>query len=238
MTVRRRQLSFGQFCVKSHYWLGLLVVLPWLVVFASGLVLQLRHEIPGVVPGQERGTATVPTLTYQEVLERAETVPEMKVSGWSDVWRVYTYPGKGVMEVRTTHGMSMQIDAANGEVLNVAMRAADFWEDVHQGIIGRHNVNSTTTTWFGTDKIDLSLVLFLPAHLVALLVLMTGIVYFVRKQLVQRPVRRPQEEPALVPAARAAEVVALQVAKPVIADAIEPTDAEPKRVAGSGSSGG
>ena len=199
--------SFTRLCVKSHYWLGLVVVLPWLVVFASGLVLQVRHEIPGVVPEFEHGESTVPTLSYQDVMERARGVEAMKISGWSDIWRVYTYPERGIMEVRTTHGMSMQLDASSGEVLHVGVRAADFWEDLHQGIIGRHNVNGTTSALFGTEKIDLSLLLFLPAHVIALLVLTTGVVYFVRKQLPVRPARRQD----LAPAVREAEVLPFPV---------------------------
>ena len=197
---RKPEFSFGRFCVQAHYWVALLVAVPWLVVIGSGLVLQLRSEIPGVLPALERGSATVPSLTYEEVLRVASNIPELEISGWSDVWRVYTYPGNGLMEIRTKHGISAQLDAATGAVLRVAPRATDFWEDVHQGIIGRHQLNATTETLFGRDKIDLSLTVFLPAHVIALFVLVTGVVFFVRKALPARRVRT-EETPAAVPAA-------------------------------------
>lgn len=187
----RRRLGFVGFCVKYHYWAALVVAVPWLVVIASGVVLQLRYEVPGVLPAPEHGVSDAPALTYQQVLDVARTIPALEVSDWSDVWRIYTYPSRGVMEIRTKLGVSGQIDAVTGAVLNVATRSSDFWEDVHQGIFGRHHLRRAGP--FGTREVDLSLTVFLPVHLVALLLWLTGVVYFLRRRLLHR--RGPQARP-------------------------------------------
>ena len=178
---RQRRFSFSLFCVKAHYWLALVVLLPWLVVLVSGLVLQVRQEL-GVEPIFAQGSATVPVLNYQQVLQITKTIPELGVEDWPDVWRVYTYPTKGLMEVRTKRGITAQIDAASGEILSVVPRSSDFWEDIHQGIFGRHHLHSGDIT--PKEKIDLALNIFLPASIVIILVLTTGVVFFVRKEII------------------------------------------------------
>ncbi len=182
--VTKPKLTLVTFSVRYHYWIGLIVFIPWLIVVSSGLVLQLRHEIPGVATALETGIDTTPKLTYSEVLDVARTIPELKVEDWPDIWRVYTYPNEGVMMVRTTRGIVAQIDAANGTVLSVTPRSADFWEDVHQGTFGRHSTANGTI--LDNMDVDLALSVFLPVHLISLLLWMTGVVYFFRASLSRR----------------------------------------------------
>lgn len=33
-----------------HYWLGWIVIIPWAFVISSGLLLQVRYELPWVEP--------------------------------------------------------------------------------------------------------------------------------------------------------------------------------------------
>ena len=83
--VRRRSLTLTQLCFKYHYWAALVVMIPWLIVVTSGLVLQLRYEIPEVRPDYQQGVSKVPYLEYQQVLDVAKTIPELQVEGWSDI---------------------------------------------------------------------------------------------------------------------------------------------------------
>ena len=188
--LNQRSFNLARFCLKYHFWIALIVMVPWLFVVGSGIVLQLRHEIPGVNPELERGSSSTPVLEYQAVLDIAKAIPELKVKGWSNIWRVYTYPQRGVMQIRTKLGVSAQIDAATGEILNVGARSADFWEDMHEGIFGRHQLQSGSP--FGEKTVHFALAVFLPVHIIALFLWITGLVYFVRTVLV--PKRRGKRE--------------------------------------------
>ena len=178
---RKRAFNFSAFCRRYHYWLAIFVVVPWFIVICSGLVLQLRDHVPGVLPEMKQGSSTTPTMTYDRVLEVARTIPEMGISDWSDIWRVYTYPSKGVMTIRTKRDLMAQIDSTTGAVLDVSPRSADFWEDIHQGIFGRHQPYGTKL--FGDTKVSLTLTLFLPVHIIALFLWFTGVFIILKKRL-------------------------------------------------------
>jgi uncharacterized iron-regulated membrane protein len=177
-TVQQKPLTLTQFCFKYHYWAALVVLIPWLIVITAGLVLQLRHEIPGVMPEYRQGVSSVPRLDYPQVLEVAKTIPELQIEGWSDIWRIYTYPAKGIMEIRTKIGYGAQLDAATGKILDVYARGSDFWEDLHEGIFGRHRLNGVKI--FGDSKVNLSLWVFLPVNIVVLFLWFSGIVVAIR----------------------------------------------------------
>jgi hypothetical protein len=175
---RPKAPTLTQFCFKYHYWAALIVMIPWLIVITAGLVLQLRHEIPGTVPDYQQGVSTIPVIEYQQVLEIAKTIPELQVEGWSDIWRVYTQPGMGIMEIRTKIGYGAQLDAATGKILDVYARGSEFWEDLHEGIFGRHQLNGVKV--FGDNKIDLSKWVFLPVNILALFLWFSGVVVALR----------------------------------------------------------
>ena len=179
VTAHKKSFDFATFCRRYHYWLAVLVIFPWFIVICSGIVLQLRDQIPGVLPELKQGSSTNPTISYARVLAVAKLIPEMEIRDWPDIWRVYTYPTMGVMTVRTKRDLMAQIDSATGEVLDVSPRSADFWEDVHEGIFGRHQPYSMNL--FGGSKITLALTLFLPVHILSVLLWFTG-VYFVLKR--------------------------------------------------------
>ena len=186
--VAQKPQTLTRFCFKYHYWAALIVMIPWLIVVTAGLVLQLRHEIPGVVPDYQQGISTVPVIEYQQVLEIAKTIPELQVEGWSDIWRIYTQPGMGIMEVRTKVGYGAQLDAANGRVLDVYARGSEFWEDLHEGIFGRHQLNGIKV--FGDNKIDLSKWVFLPISILALFLWFSGVVVALRTTVTKRVPKR------------------------------------------------
>ncbi len=208
----RSPQTLSQFCFKYHYWVALVVMIPWLIVVSAGLVLQLRHEIPGIEPPYKQGISTVPVIDYQQVLDIAKTIPELEVEGWSDIWRVYTHPANGIVEIRTKIGFGAQLDAASGEILDVYARAGDFWEDLHEGIFGRHRLNGMQI--FGERKIDLSKWVFLPVNVIALLLWFTGIVVALRSTVGKpRPVSAPavaRVEPLVDTGAAALPLVMLE----------------------------
>lgn len=143
--------------LKYHYWLGWVVIIPWAFVISSGLLLQVRYEVPWVMPIQQQGQGTVPEIEFVQVLEKARQLPDYGVQEWQDVWRVYVYPNQGITTVRAKNRQELQIDSATAEVLQVAVRRTDWLEDIHEG------------KWMG-----LNLWLFLPVHIVSLGLWITG----------------------------------------------------------------
>jgi hypothetical protein len=133
-----------------------------MVVALSGLVLQVRYELSWVIPKKIPGVSSTPTLPFPAVYEAAQAVPAAGVKGWEDVWRIYYYPHDGTASVMVRHGtrpIETQIDFTTGKVLDVSERAKDLLEDIHEGKFYNAHL------WW-----------FLPTHLVALLLWLTGVV--------------------------------------------------------------
>lgn len=151
------RLRLKSLMLTYHYWLGWVVIVPWGFVIASGLLLQVRYEVPWVMPTQQQGEGTVPKIEFVQALETARQFPEYGVADWKDVWRVYVYPNQGITTIRAKNRQEFQIDSTTGEVLQVAVRRTDWLENVHEG------------KWMG-----LNLWLFLPVHILSLVLWLTG----------------------------------------------------------------
>ncbi|AOY83732.1 PepSY-associated TM helix domain-containing protein [Moorena producens JHB] len=153
------RLRLKSWMLKYHYWLGWVVIIPWAFVIGSGLLLQVRYEVPWVMPTVQQGQGTVPEVEFVQVLDTARQMPEYGVENWKDVWRVYVYPNKGITTIRAKNRQEFQIDSTTGEVLQVAIRRTDWLEDIHEG------------KWH-----KLNLWLFLPVHVLSLFLWVTGAV--------------------------------------------------------------
>jgi|GEM_PF-1042648 len=156
---RPLRLRVKSWMLKYHYWFGWVVIIPWAFVISSGLLLQVRYEVPWVMPTIQQGQGTVPAIEFPQVLEIARQLPEHGVQTWEDIWRVYVYPDKGITTIRAENRQEFQIDSSTGEILQVATRRTDWLEDVHEG------------KWM-----DLNLRLFLPVHILSLILWITGTV--------------------------------------------------------------
>ena len=154
---RPKRLRLKSWLLTYHYWLGWIVIVPWAFVISSGLLLQVRYEVPWVMPVQQQGQGTVPSWEFTQALETARKYPEYGVKDWEDVWRIYVYPNQGITTIRAKNKQEFQIDSSTGEVLQVAVRRTDWLEDVHEG------------KWMG-----LNLWLFLPVHILSLVLWLTG----------------------------------------------------------------
>lgn len=159
VTAKPKRLRLKALLMKYHYWLGWIVIIPWAFVIFSGLLLQVRYEVPWVMPPLQAGVGNVPQMEYVQVLETAQQTPNSGVETWEDVSRMYVYPNKGVTTVRAENKQEMQVDSQTGEVLQVATRRTDWLEDIHEG------------KWMG-----LNLKLFLPVHILSLILWLTGTV--------------------------------------------------------------
>lgn len=149
---------------KTHRWGAVLVAAPFLLVIISGLLLQVKKQVPWVQPPTMRGSAKEPAVGFDAVLAAARSVPEAGVSGWADIDRVDLRPKDGVIKVTCQNRWEVQVDAATGAVVRAAYRRSDLIESLHDG------------SFFGDAA---KLYVFLPAGLVVLGLWLTGAYLFV-----------------------------------------------------------
>jgi uncharacterized iron-regulated membrane protein len=148
---------------KLHRWGAIAVAVPFLIVIATGVLLQLKKQLAWVQPTEMKGTPGDPQVTMAAVLEAARSRPETGIESWSDVDRVDVRPGKGLIKVIGHSSWEVQIDQATGEVLKTAYRRSDLVESLHDG------------SWFHDAA---KLFIFLPSGVIVFVLWVTGIYLF------------------------------------------------------------
>lgn len=148
---------------KIHYWLAIAAAVPALVIFGSGILLQVKKQVSWVQPHELRGTGTVPSLSFDRILAAARSVPEAGITTWDDVDRVDVRPSKGMLKVTSRTRWELQIDSETGAVLSSAYRRSDLIESIHDG------------SWFHPWA---KLGVFLPTGVILLLMLVSGLYLF------------------------------------------------------------
>jgi uncharacterized iron-regulated membrane protein len=146
---------------KIHHWASLFVAIPLAVIILSGLLLQLKKQWSFVQPPEQRGTGTVPSIEFDQIMASLQGVPGLGVRGWDDVDRLDVRPARGLVKVTLHSGWEAQIDLASGRVLQTAVRRSDFIETIHDG------------SFAAGDWTKLGL--FLPAGLTLLLLWLSGV---------------------------------------------------------------
>jgi uncharacterized iron-regulated membrane protein len=118
---------------KLHRWAAIVTALPVVIVIISGIILQVKKEFDWIQPPTQRGAASVPALGFDQILGAVRNVPDAGLTRWEDIDRLDVRPGKGVIKVRGNNDWEIQLDAATGEVLQVAVRRSDLIESIHDG---------------------------------------------------------------------------------------------------------
>lgn len=116
---------------RLHRWGALVIGIPFLLVICTGLLLQVKKQVPWVQPAELRTEAREPSVSYELLLERARAVPEAGITSWDDIDKVDVRPGKGMLKLIAKNQWELQMDIATGEVLQVAYRRSDFIETLH-----------------------------------------------------------------------------------------------------------
>lgn len=156
-------MKFSKLNRDIHRWGSILIALPLLVVIVSGIILQLKKELAWVQPPTAKGTTTELSLSFDQILQAAQSVPEAKIKSWDDIDRLDVRPGKGMVKVRCVNRWEIQLDAVTGDVLQLAYRRSDLIESIHDGSF----FHDVAKLW-----------LFLPSALVLLVLWLTGIYLF------------------------------------------------------------
>lgn len=118
---------------KLHRWGALLVLVPSAILFATGVLLQLKKDWSWVQPPTMRGSTSALEIPWEDVLAATRAIPEAEVTSWDDVDRLDVRPGRGLVKVRCRNHWEVQIDAATGAVLSSALRRSDLIESIHDG---------------------------------------------------------------------------------------------------------
>lgn len=168
-------MSFNRTNRTIHKWGSIVIALPLLVVFVTGILLLTKKEFSFIQPPTTRGEGTVPSISFEQILAVANTVERAQINTWDDVDRLDVRPGKGVIKIRSNNTIEIQIDSASGDVLQVAKRRSDFIESIHDGTFFEKNAN----LW-----------LMLPVASTAIVMAVTGIIMFFTPYVRRRKKRR------------------------------------------------
>ncbi len=160
-----------------HRWGAILALVPIVVIIVSGVVLQLKKDVASIQPPTQRGIGSQLSISFDRILEVAKNVPQAEIASWDDVDRLDVRPSKGMVKVRSKNGWEIQIDTHTGEVLQVAVRRSDLIESIHDG------------SYFH-DRFKLWV--FLPAGLILVVLVITGLYLFFLPHLARR--KRRQKE--------------------------------------------
>lgn len=174
-------MRFNLLVRKTHSWGAIIAAAPVLIILATGILLQLKKQLAWVQPPEQRGTGTVPTATWEQILAASQSAPGAGVSGWDDVRRIDVRPDRVMAKVWTRSGYEVQVDLQSARVLQVAVRRSDLIESLHDG------------SWFH-DVVKLGV--FLPAGLILLVLWITGIYLFLLPIRTRRRRLKPAERTA------------------------------------------
>lgn len=118
---------------RVHYWGTLAVAIPMLIVLATGILLQLKKEIPWVQPPEQKGTAGAPTASFEAMLNSIRMQPGFESLSWKDVKRIDVRPSKGIAKWTLAGDWEVQVDSESAHVLQAAIRRSDWIEAMHDG---------------------------------------------------------------------------------------------------------
>ena len=173
-------MSFAFLTRRVHRWGAIAIGLPLLCVVTSGLLLQVKKQVPWVQPAEQRTTVPMPAVGWDVILAAAKAMPEAGVQGWEDIERVDVRPSKGIMKVISNSRWEAQLALADGAVLQVAYRRSDLIEQLHDG------------SFFGDVA---KFWIFLPSGMVLFALWMTGLYLWALPYLTKRKRARLQQKP-------------------------------------------
>ncbi|RAP29016.1 hypothetical protein DID76_04300 [Candidatus Marinamargulisbacteria bacterium SCGC AG-414-C22] len=154
-----------------HYWASGICAIPLLIIIISGIFLQLRKDINWIQPATIKTHIKTPSISFNQLLEKAKTVSEANINGWEDINRVDYRPQKGIIKIKSNNHWEIQLNPKNADILQVAYRRSDIIESIHDG------------TFF--SKI-VSLGVYLPTAILLLILWFTGTYLFIKTILLKK----------------------------------------------------
>ena len=147
---------------QIHYWISPFIIIPVILIFTTGVLLQLKKQSNWIQPSIDKISSNKPTM-LTSYLDAAKSVPEAEVKSWDDINRIDIRPDKGIAKIRSNNHWEIQIDSKTAEVFSVKYRRSDIIESVHDGS-------------FFTDYVKFGW--FLPTGILLIVVSISGIYMF------------------------------------------------------------
>ncbi len=156
---------------KLHRIGAILVLLPALGIFTTGVLLQLKKDWTWVQPSTIAGESSELVITWDQVLAAVMGIEETEVAGWQDIERLDVRPERGMLKVRCRNRWEVQVDTKTGAVLQSTYRRSDLIEELHDG------------SWFHDN---VKLFIWLPAAFLLCMLWVTGSYLWLLPYLVKR----------------------------------------------------
>jgi len=156
-------MSFKKTNRTLHKWISIVIAIPLLVIFVTGVLLLVKKEFSVLQPPTMKGQEQTPTIAFNQILTIVQSVKDVEVNSWQDIDRLDVRPNKGIIKIRTNNRLEIQLDASSGKVLHVAQRNSDLIESIHDGTFFEKNAN----LW-----------LMLPVAIASIIMLITGVIMF------------------------------------------------------------
>ena len=157
-------MTFNYANRRTHAWISICFAVPFVVIIITGILLQLKKQLPFVQPVERAGVTHEPVATPAQYLE---AINRGKLDGdvtWKDIQRVDIRPSKGIAKVILKSDVEYQVDLGTGHILQRELRMSDFIESLHDG------------SFFAGDISKLGV--FLPAAIGLLVLWVSGIYMF------------------------------------------------------------
>ncbi len=126
-------MGFNRWSRKLHRWGALLTAIPVFLVISTGLLLQVKKEVPWVQPPTKRGSGEPANLPWAEILEIARSVPQAQIQSWDDIDRLDIRPDRSLIKIRSRNHWELQVDWNSGAMLQSSYRRSDWIESLHDG---------------------------------------------------------------------------------------------------------
>jgi uncharacterized iron-regulated membrane protein len=125
-----------KFFWDTHKWTGIILATLFLNLSWTGVLLLLKKDIEWVQPATHQGAPGEVTdfAGLDAIFEVVLAQGHPAFQSLEDIDRVDFRPDKRVPKVPSVHDhMEMQIDAVTAEILHLATRRSDLFEDLHDG---------------------------------------------------------------------------------------------------------
>ena len=118
---------------KLHRWGAVIIAAPLFLVIGTGLLLQVKKQVPWIQPTTQKGIAKYPQISFEQILESAKSVETADISQWTDIDRLDVRPSKGIVKIQSKNSWEIQLDLKTAEVLSTEYRRSDLIESLHDG---------------------------------------------------------------------------------------------------------
>jgi len=149
-----------------HKWMAIILAVPLIIIFSTGILLSISSKVQWLQPKVETKSIAPEgiSLSFDRILEIAQSVPEAEIKTWNDVAQIDARPKSSVVRVRAKNYWEVQIHGHTGDVLSSAKRWKTFFILVHDG------------SWFAEW---IKSWIFIPSGIGALLLWITGILIWI-----------------------------------------------------------